>query len=471
MKDTPGTDGSLIGQLTARIYQLTEEVNKMQVQLSLSSELAKENHWLKSRVVELEARLAQFENPKNSTNSNRPPSSDFPKQNKTNSLRTSSGKKPGGQLGHKGNTLKMVESPDVIEDHQTKYCSRCGNDISGMPSELIGKRQVIDLPPIRPIVTEHRVYKRVCTCGHCNEGAFPEDVQTPVSYGPGVQSMVAYLNARHYVPVGRSAGFFNDIFKIPISTGGICYLLNKAKQKAMPAYEAIRQFVLNQTVIGGDETGVNINGKNNWAWVFQNPKATYIAIHKSRGSKAINGIMPEGFGHNVLVTDCWATYFKIGAMFHQLCTAHLQRELNHFNQLYPANTWVSRLSSLIDNALSLRRNNQLTPIKIAEIHRTFDLLLKEPATNKKVKELIAFQKRMVKYQDYVFGFLDNPEIPPDNNGSERSIRNFKVKLKTSGFFKSIDGASIYAILRSIIDTAIKNDQNPYHALQLLAANA
>jgi len=78
---------------------------------------------------------------------------------------------------------------------------------------------------------------------------------------------------------------------------------------------------------------------------------------------------------------------------------------------------------------------------------------------------------MIKYQDYVFGFLDNPEIPPDNNGSERAIRNFKVKLKNSGFFKSLEGANIYAVLRSIIDTALKNDQNPYLALQCLAYNA
>lgn len=429
--------------------------------------LEKENVFLRTHITYLEARLAHYENPKNSSNSNLPPSSDFPKQTKTNSLRTSSGKKPGGQLGHKGKTLKMVASPDIIEDHKTKHCSRCGNDISGLPSELIGKRQVIDIPPIQSFVTEHRIYKHICTCGYCNEASFPDGVNTPVSYGSGVQSMVTYLNARHYLPIGRSAEFLNDIFKIPISTGGIHYLLNKAKQKAMPSYEAIRQFVLNQKVIGGDETGVNINGKNNWAWTFQNPKATFIAIHERRGTIAINDIMPEGFDQNILVTDCWPAYFKVGAMSHQVCTAHLQRELIHFKQCYPENTWVKRLDALIENSLDLRRNNKLTSIKIEEIYRTFSLLLKEPATNKEIKKLIAFQKRMVKYEKYVFGFLEHTDVPPDNNGSERAIRNFKVKQKVSGFFKSIEGATIYAVLRSIIDTAMKNNQNPYLALQLL----
>jgi hypothetical protein len=92
----------------------------------------------------------------------------------------------------------------------------------------------------------------------------------------------------------------------------------------MPVYEAIRQFVLKHTVIGADETGVNINGKNHWAWAFQNQRATYIAVHKSRGSAAIKEIMPEGFDRNILVTDCWAAYFKAGALSHQLCTAHLR---------------------------------------------------------------------------------------------------------------------------------------------------
>lgn len=272
------------------------------------------------------------------------------------------------------------------------------------------------------------------------------------------------------MPVGRSAGFLNDIFKIPISTGGICYLLNKTKQKAVPVYQAIRRFVLSQRVIGDDETGVNINGQNNWAWTFQNPGATYLSIHKNRGYAAIEDIMPEGFGQNILVTDCWPAYFKTAALSHQLCTAHLLRELKYFKQRYPEDSWAERLAGLIVNAQGLAKSNQLTPDKITGIRRTFSLLLEEPATTKNVKELLAFKKRMVKYQDYVFAFLDHPNVPPDNNGSERAIRNFKVKLKNSGFFKSFEGAEIYAVLRSIIDTAMKNKQNPYLAMQLLAQN-
>lgn len=431
--------------------------------MSRINELEKEVDYLKGR-------LSKYENPKNSGNSNKPPSSDFPKVQKTQSLREQSGKKPGGQPGHKGTTLKMCNNPDVVLSHNPNYCTCCGEDLSGCDGQLAGSRQVIDIPPIKPVITEHDVYRIRCRCGHENTALFPQGIVAPVSYGPGVQSLVAYLSVRQYIPVERTAELMSNVFGLPISTGGVCYLLGKVKQKAVPVYESIRQLVLEGKVIGADETGANINGKNNWAWVFQNLMATYITIHKSRGHRAIADIMPEGFEKNILVTDCWAAYFKDIAASHQLCTAHLLRELKFFAERYPENTWVQRMYGLIVNALEMRKENKLTPQKSAEVTRTFLVLIEEPASQE-IKELITFQKRMVKYSGYVFAFLNNPDIPPDNNGSERAIRNFKVKQKISGLFRSKGGAEIFATLRSVIDTAIKQQQNPYkklHAISLLA---
>ena len=422
---------------------------------------------LEKEVDYLKGRLSKYETPKNSGNSNKPPSSDFPKVLKTQSLREPSGKKPGGQPGHKGTTLKMSDNPDIILKHSPNNCNCCGEDLSGYEAQLSGRRQVIDIPPIKPIITEHDVYKIRCKCGHENTAAFPEGIVSSVSYGPNTQSLVAYLSVRQYIPVERTAELMSNVFGLPISTGGVCYLLGKVRQKAVPVYEAIRQLVLRGNVIGADETGVNINGKNNWAWAFQNLIATYIAIHQSRGKKAIDHIMPEGFERNILVTDCWAAYFKGIAALHQLCTAHLLRELKFFAEKYPENTWVQRLYGLIANALEMRKENKLTPQKSAEITRTFLVLIEEPVSQK-IKELITFQKRMVKYSGYVFAFLDNPEIPPDNNGSERAIRNFKVKQKISGLFRSTSGVEIFATLRSVIDTAIKQGQNPYENLHAIS---
>lgn len=436
----------MMGQLMAKIDQLTRE-----------------NSILQAKVKNLTERLAKYETPKNSSNSSKPPSSDFPGPKKTQSLRGASGRKPGGQPGHKGNTLKMVETPDVVQEIKPKCCTACGHDFESSEFVPSGQRQVIDIPPIRPIVTEYRVFKAVCNCGHETLAEYPANVEAPVSYGANVQSMVAYLSARQYIPVERITEFFASVLNLKISSGGVCYLLEKSRRKSAPHYEYIRQFVLGSPIVGADETGVNINGKNHWAWVFQTTLATFLGIHKSRGMKAINEIMPEGFGDAVLVTDCWASYFNGLAVLHQLCTAHLMRELIYFGQLYPQNNWSGRLLSLIQNAIELRKLAQLTPIKITEIKRTFSLLLEEPVDHE-FKELVTFQKRMVKYAAHVFYFLDNPEVPPDNNGSERALRNFKVKQKVSGLFRSTIGADIFATLRSVIDTAIKQGQNPYKLL-------
>jgi len=421
---------------------------------------------LESEVLYLRKRLEKYENPKNSKNSSKPPSSDFPKQQKTQSLREPSEKKPGGQLGHEGTTLKCL-SPDFIQEHSPSYCNCCGRDLSTQPELYVGKRQVIDIPAIIPFVTEHQLFEKRCTCGHLNRSSYPSGVNTSVSYGENVQALIAYFSIRQCLPVMRLAELFNDVFSLPVSTGGINCLLNKVKKKATVVYESIRLNVLRNNVIGADETGVNINGQNNWAWTFQHPRATFIAINPNRGFNAIEKIMPEGFQNNVLVTDCWASYFKTDAVSHQLCTAHLLRELTFLKERYKNDTWAKRLSDLIVVSLNIRKTDCITKSNVDEIRNTFMDLLNEPV-NTDMDELTTFRKRMVKYADHVFYFLLHKDVPPDNNGSERAIRNFKVKLKISGFFKSIEGARSYAVIRSVIDTAIKNNQNPLQIIRLIA---
>lgn len=423
--------------------------------------------YLEHEVVRLTDRLAKYENPKNSKNSSRPPSSDFPKLPKTQSLRGSSGKKQGGQSGHDGTTLKMVTNPDIIEKHCPSFCTCCGEDLSTIPAIFVGKRQVIDIPPIIPVVTEHQLFNKCCKCGHLNQSSFPTGVNAPVSYGENVQALTAYLSVRQYLPFKRLAELLSNLFGLSVSTGGIDYILTKMKTKASVAYESIRQNVLKNKVIGADETGISINGTNNWAWTFQHKRATFISVHKNRGFNAIKEIMPEGLQNNILVTDCWSSYFKTDAAKHQLCTAHLLRELNHFEEKYQNDTWAGRMSHLITKALDLRRDNKETKDNVEEILQSFSELVIEPL-NKDLKDMVAFQKRMVKYSDHLFNFLLNKDIPPDNNGSERAIRNFKVKQKISGFFKSDEGANIYATIRSVIDTSIKNKQNPFEIIRLIA---
>jgi len=416
----------------------------------------------------LKKRLANYETPKNSRNSSKPPSSDFPKPPKTQSLREKTGKKAGGQIGHKGTTLKMVTNPTIVKEHHSNYCTCCGNDLSNINGELIGKRQVIDIPPIQPIVTEHQVYRKQCTCGRVNQGDYPAGINKSISYGNGIQALVSYMSARQFMPYERLKEFVNTLFGLSISSGGINHLIRKFTTKAQPFYEQIRKKVLSSTTIGADETGANVNGKLHWAWVFQNPQLTFLSINKKRGYAAIDEIMPEGFEKNILVTDCWKSYFMTDANNHQLCTAHLLRELEFFIQKYPNDKWASNMKTIIREALVLYKEQEIDEDKVSQIFIKFHKLL-DAKINEDLEEVVTFQKRLIKYHSYLFNFLTHPDIPPDNNASERAVRNFKVKQKVSGFFKSIEGANLYAILRSVIDTAVKNEQNPFLVLRAIAS--
>lgn len=415
-------------------------------------------------ISELKSKLADYETTKNSKNSSKPPSSDFGNIKKTQSLKKCSGKKVGGQKGHKGNSLKMVSNPDTTIKHEPFYCKCCGNDLSTVTPRFIDRRQVFDIPEIKPMVTEYQLFEKKCTCGHVSKGDFEKGVNSPVSYGKNTQALIGYMSARQYVPYKRLEELLQSVFGLSICQGSIKNIITKLSTGLEPVYETIRQSVINSKVIGADETSVNINGDNHWAWTFQTQLATYIDIHFRRGYQAIEEIVPEGFGKSIIVSDCWASYFKTNAKSHQLCTAHILRELQYHDERFKEQTWSNSLGKLIRLALRIRKEDRMTTTNINRIKHFFNKLC-DDTINSSAKKLITLQNRLIKYKDYLFLFLENILVPPDNNASERAIRNFKVKQKVSGFFKTQQGAKNYAILRSVCDTAIKNKQNPLFALQ------
>jgi transposase len=434
--------------------------------------LAQENTLLKARIEVLEREMARYKTKKDSNNSSLPPSKDENRPSRTSSLREKGGRKEGGQPGHDGKTLEMADNPDEIVEHRACFCPECGKDVSSQPFEYYGKRQVIDIPIIKQIVTEHRVYKCTCTCGRVVESDFPVDVDSPVKYGKNIETLIGYLSVRQYLPFKRLQEMLNDIFAVQISEGGLHCLLKRLASKGVDAYEMIRQNVLNSGVIGTDETGVKINGKKHWFWTWQNDRATYIVASDNRGTTTINENMSGISGEAVLVHDCWKAHFQTPVKKHQLCTAHLERETKYLEERYKVD-WPVRFRTMLKNAQKLKKQlapplyyypNQLR----TDLENELECLLKEPLDQKQ-KEMVSFQKRIIKYRDHVFTFLYHPDVPPDNNGSERAIRNVKVKQKISGQFKILNAAENFAILRSIIDTAIKNNQNVLGALSVIAA--
>jgi transposase len=428
---------------------------------------------LNVQVKNLETEISLLKNKKNSNNSHIPPSKDENRVKKNQSLREKTDRKVGGQPGHEGTTLECSAEVDEVIKHSPAFCNGCGHDLTTTAETFVASRQIIDLPPILLKRIEHQVFKKQCHCGHMMESNFPSYVANPVQYGPNVEALVGYLHTRQYLPYGRMQEFLKDVMGLSVSTGGINNILQRLVKKAMPFYDKIKERLEQATCIGTDETGQNINGKKYWMWTWQNDKLTYILSSDSRGFKTIEEAFEKGLPHAALVHDRWACHFQMDAKAHQICIAHLLRDLNYINDLYAKKCrWTGNLKILLQQAIQLKKelglNDYYRPNEARKM--LFDKLeqsLHYPIQDEYSKSK-SLQKKLLAKKHCILYFLLQPNVPPDNNGSERAIRNVKVKQKISGHFKSTDGANIFAVLRSVIDTTLKAGQNVLNSLFLIA---
>ena len=454
---TPNT----IEELTVLVHQLFAEV------ADLKTEVVK----LKQENSKLQEELSIYKNRKKSNNSHVPPSQDPNRAIKNKSLREKTDRNPGGQPGHEGKTLEFSHTVDAIIKHTPNYCKCCGKDLSDISDMLCEKRQVLDIPPIKVERIEHQTYSKTCVCGEITVSDFPQEIKSRVQYGTNIEALIGYLHARQYMPVERMKEFFTDVMGVPLSAGGICHILQRLTTKAMPVYEQIKKQIELASVVGTDETGCKVNGKTNWFWTWQNPQLTYIAYSDNRGFKTIAQEFENGLPNAVLNHDRWACHFQCNAKAHQICTAHLLREFNYINELYSCD-WSAQFKAVIIQAIELKNKLDPTDYHFENTERQIlesklNELLNATLPDKN-KKAITLQKKLAKIQSFIFYFLHHPKVPPDNNASERAIRNIKVKQKISGQFKSVKGAISFAVIRSVIDTAIKSGQNVLKALCFVA---
>lgn len=435
--------------LVALIKDLQQTVKDLKYTVA---ELVNENTALKARIHELE-------HPKNSNNSSVPPSKDENRAKKNQSLRKKSGKKTGGQFGHKGHTLNMVENPDKIIDHIPDVCAGCGKSLTDHESHSIVKRQVVEIPPIQPIFVEHRSHSKECTCGCITQAAFPVGVNAPIQYGSNIEDLIAYLSVGQYISYKRIASFCSTVLHLPISQGSIKNMLDRVTRKSLPMYEKIRQTMQSSEDVGVDETGAKLNGDKWWFWVWQNVLATFITASDNRAFRTIEEHFPDGFENAVLVSDRYGAQLKTNALTHQLCLSHLLRDLNYLIELTDSAV-VKRFRFLLYDSLTLKKQMEDQDYSNSNINRsyirkmTFEIL--DSDLSNEHKKVQALFKRLNKSRDYIYEFLYHQHAPPDNNGSERAIRNVKVKQKVSTMFKSPQGIQSYAVIRSIFDTCNKN---------------
>ena len=455
-------------EMDARIHALEQQVQELSARLDVSEK----------RVRDLENQLA-----KNSRNSSKPPSTDGYKKPSPRSLRKKGQRKSGGQPGHMGHTLKMVEEPDHTEVHRVQQCGCCHRSLADHDPEGVEKRQVHDLPPRRLVVTEHQAEIKLCVCGHLNKAAFPEGVGAPVQYGPRARAAAVYLNNYQFLPYERTCELLNDLLACPMSEGTLANIIAACHQRLEDPVARIKEQIAQAEVAHFDETGSRVEGKLWWLHSASTANATYYDIHRKRGSEAFDAIdiLPDFIGR--AVHDFWKPYFAYSCL-HGLCNAHHLRELIFVHEQHQQQ-WADRMiDCLLDIKDAVDRAAQTTdrlPEKqIQAFEARYQQILDQgyaqnplpsrPANAKKKRGRRKKTKprnlleRLDEHRQEVLAFMYDFNVPFENNLAERDIRMMKVQQKISGMFRTEEGAKAFCRIRSYISTARKNAVGAMDAL-------
>lgn len=459
---------SEIGQLNKTVKDLSDDNARLYRRVEAQNV---EIQSLKSENNDLRGRLSKYEDPqppKNSGNSSVPPSKEGMGdeiRRRTSSLREKSGRKSGGQPGHEGNTRKMSEQPDETENIQPNYCRECGRELSDIDGVEEYREECVGVRII-PVVKRLRFLKKTCTCGCCNRVEYTRR-KNPVYLSSGIRALVVYLNIVMCMPYNRIKSFLHDVMRIDLSEGSIRNFIERAGDKADAICDRIASELVKSPVAGADESGFYINGKLNWAWILQNPRLTLTWIAKGRGARE----MDDRFGQNalentVLTTDRHSAYFSMKVKGHQICIAHLLRNLNYLNDLDRNQNWSSRLQELLRKAVHWRNTNPETVADTTTWTKSLDRLLNENLDKSK-KPFRQIRNSLRKLKDHVFLFLKDPRVPSHNNASEGGIRILKVKQKRSGGFRSQNGAEDFMAIHSVADSAKKNNFSRWDAILAL----
>lgn len=458
--------------MDAHIHSLEQQVQDITTRLDLSDK----------RVRHLEEQLA-----KNSRNSSKPPSTDGFKKPAPKSLRKKGNRKSGGQPGHTGHTLKRVEKPDHTEVHRVRQCECCRRSLTDQPPDSIEKRQVHDLPLVlRLIVTEHQTEIKICSCGHLNKVAFPEGVNAPVQYGPGVKAAAVYLKNYQFLPFERTCELLDDLFGCGISEGALANILTSCAGRLKNPLLSIKEHIEQACVVHFDESGSRVESKLWWLHAASTPNATYYDIHQKRGAEAIDeiGILPKFSGR--AIHDFWKPYFGYSCL-HGLCNAHHLRELIFVHEQYKqdwADHMIGCLLDIKDTVDQAKQNtNHLPEKQIQTFEVRYQQILDEgydqnplpslPPNAKKKRGRRKKSKprnlleRLDEHRTEALAFMYDFNVPFDNNLVERDIRMMKVQQKISGMFRTEDGAKAFCCIRSYISTARKNAVGAMDALTRL----
>lgn len=455
-----------VEELEALVSELKDTIAQREI------ETARQNAIFQERISELEAKLAKYEHPKDSTNSSIPPSQDphrrkYPKREKSD-------RPAGGQKGHKGNYHAWEEHPDEIIPLHPLACQHCGSEDLSLFPDYEEARQEIELPPIQPFVREFRAFGGQCAhCGKRTRAAFPAHLKGSVQIGHSIEHLVVYLKTAMHASHDKIVDFLKEHWRLSVSHGWIQSALERSKQRFLPVYEQILEHLKQQPVLHSDETGCPIAGKKQWFWVFAMDTLCAYVASTSRGFKVIQEAIGDTFNGS-WISDRFPAQLKMAAQ-HQICLAHLCRELKWIMEAENS-VWALHLRAFLQKIIQTRDAHgdawdpQLPEIQelTRQAQDELDQRLSKPPVKakngkQKPKALIMYEQLNI-HQDKILHFLHNPLVPPTNNLAERLLRGFVTHRKVNGEFKTQEGAQGQAVFRSIFQSARLQGKNIFDIL-------
>jgi len=466
---------ALVSELAAHLESVTARLTALE----------DENATLRRENTALRAKLET-----NSRNSGKPPSSDGPGvKPHPKSQRVASGRPSGGQPGHPGYSLRLVDAPDEVRVHAPAHCRVCGQSLDGLPARRWERRQVVDVPPVRARVIEHQAATTCCPgCGTETSAAFPPAVSAPVQYGPGVATLAVYLTQEQLLPLARTRAVLTEVFGCPVAEGTLERAIADCHAQLAAAEAVIKQGVIAAAVAHFDETGMNLSGATAWLHVASTAHLTFYAVHPKRGRAALDAIdvLPQ-FGGRA-VHDGWTSYWQYDQCAHALCNAHHLRELT-FVEEQLGQGWARDLKVLLGEIkqavddVRVQGHGGLPADMQQAFVRRYDAALQEgltanplpPPTGKRGRpkrgKAGSLVDRLQEHKAATLAFMEDITIPFDNNQAERDIRMTKVREKISGCFRTTTGAEHFCRIRGYISTLRKQDIPILSALsQAIAGN-
>lgn len=478
-----------IAYLTIKNEQLEENLKQDKKQEKLAALvpdlkntikiLNKENSDLKRKVEKISDRLETLRNrtKKTSETSDKPSSVNIFKKPVSNRIK--SGKKPGGQKGHKGHTMNPFPNAKIV---YRKPVEKCACDGKVHISKGYKSKQLVDIQVIVK-VTEERLKHGYCEkCGKRHDGSFSEKFVNPVNYGNDIKAVVSLLNTRMNLPINKISELIKILTdsKIRISDGTVVNIVDALAKKSNPTVNRIVEYLVNCGVLLADETGCRVNGKLDWFQIFTNDAFTLFSHNKKRGSLLFEGEDLLAIFTGMLVHDHFKSYYRYNHISHAECNEHIDRRLKAVNEIFK-HEWANMLRTFFFDAD--KRKKELMDkgdyfseqeiknyfARFIEILDIGDAEYKQAIQGKnnviRYNEERCLLKRLREYANEHLRYISVPEVPRGNNGAERGAKEIKRKVVVSGGFRSDKGADNYARVTSVISTMCKQKMDVFGGIK------